>query len=650
MYLKSKFYFVAVLMLLSVGNVAPATSANPTTGPASTQPIMTGRDTPAGAMNAYQDALKSRDLATAADTFGWPRTSALMNAAEWIADSQLFIAISSRFGQEEAVKTFDIMGMRIPALLHPYRPTDWSVSSLEPDFVAGKSLPGEEMRAPDMVRGADGIWRMGIKGDSPRPQPSAVVAAARTRALARAAHYDEIIAGIASGKYATTDDIINAVNPQAGSAQQQRARYQERQQEMQQAEQMRQEQEKEAQAEMKQFMATKFDPSTVQGAVFAFVQARAKRDTASMTNFFFADNDPPEKLARANAERIADVIKLEEALRNSVDQENYSVIAPMFGLSSGGDHPEGYEPQVNGDRAALTSGGDAAHPVWLRQVAGIWKEDLTPKAPMTSSQAAQEMEHDNAAVEQITADILAGKIKTLPLVRDALGEARLYAPSPAVRFWLAMPGQGNFEVPGDVAHSAPLDTGVQGPAPTNRSSPAGAMNSFAAALENLDAKGVVDSIDIPGDTDGAYCRALVNQYLAGRRFLVAVEARFGTSAADSFAGDYNVPGDKKWMLDYTDDEWIVTPDYPDLAFPNRAALRGEARWVPVMHRGTDRVWRIARRFPENPRLIHERTLAAASNVTAYENAIAAIKAGKYATPADMANEVVPSINQISLIR
>jgi hypothetical protein len=43
-------------------------------------------------------------------------------------------------------------------------------------------------------------------------------------------------------------------------------------------------------------------------------------------------------------------------------------------------------------------------------------------------------------------------------------------------------------------------------------------------------------------------------------------------------------------------------------------------------------------------------LAATSDVTVYENAIAAIKAGKYATPADMANEVVPSINQISLIR
>ena len=95
--------------------------------------------------------------------------------------------------------------------------------------------------------------------------------------MARAAHYDQIIVGITSGKYATTDDIINAVNPQAGSALQQRARYEERQREMQQAEQMHQQQEKEAQAEMKQFMATKFDPSTVQGAVSAFIQARAKK-------------------------------------------------------------------------------------------------------------------------------------------------------------------------------------------------------------------------------------------------------------------------------------------------------------------------------------------------------------------------------------
>ncbi len=111
-----------------------------------------------------------------------------------------------------------------------------------------------------------------------------------------------------------------------------------------------------------------------------------------------------------------------------------------------------------------------------------------------------------------------------------------------------------------------------------------------------------------------------------------------------------MPGNKKWMRDYTDDEWIVGADYPNLAFANRAALRGMARWVPLMRRGSDGLWRITRRFPENPGLIHERTLAAESNVTAYEKAIAAIKGGKYATPAEMASAVVPSINQMSAIR
>ncbi len=169
-------------------------------------------------MNAYQDALKDRDLATAADTFNWPQTNALMNAAEWIADSQLFLAISNRFGQEEAIRSFDVMNMRIPPLLHRYTADDWRSSTLEPHDVTGKMSPVERMGAPNMQRGTDGIWRMGIPGDSPRPQPPAEVAAARASALERAARYDPIIAGIESGKYAATGDVINAINPEGGGA------------------------------------------------------------------------------------------------------------------------------------------------------------------------------------------------------------------------------------------------------------------------------------------------------------------------------------------------------------------------------------------------------------------------------------------------
>ncbi len=295
---------------------------------------------------------------------------------------------------------------------------------------------------------------------------------------------------------------------------------------------------------MKRFMATKFDPSTVQGAVCGFIQSRTENDVAAMTNFFFAENDPEGKLARANAERIVDVNNLEEAIRTHVDEENVSVIVPMFGLSSGGDFPEGYQPQVNGDRAALVSGGDPTHPIWLRQVAGIWKEDLTPEAPMTSAEAAEETEHDNAAIEQITAAVVAGRIRTLPRVRDALGEARLYARPAAIGFGFSISGAGNFEVPGDVPHSAPLHAGLRGPAPTNRNSPAGAMNSFAAALENLDAAGLADSIEIPGDADGSYRHALVNQYLAGRRFLVAVETRFAPQPPMLLPGITTCPATK----------------------------------------------------------------------------------------------------------
>jgi hypothetical protein len=646
MRLKWKLYLAAVLAVLYQGTHLAGVDAAAASQP-STRPKLAGRDTPAGAMNFFEEAIKNTDLATIADCFNASQASAMLRAAEEMSKSRLYVAAAKRFGLQAAGQLFAAAGIQLLLPIRTYTADDWNVSPTSVDMVSGKILPGQSARAPFMQRGPDGIWRIG-RIVPPRSPPPALVAAMKAKTSRLATQYDSIIAGVDAGKFATADDLANALIAQSTpTLQQQRQRAIEQVTEPQKQNEQRQQQE--ATAEMQRFMAMKFDPSTVQGAVGAFVQARTKKDVAAMISFFFADDDPQGKLASANSQRIVDVMSLQEAIRTRVDDQNFGTIVPMFELSTGGDYPEGYDPQVNGDRAALTSGGDPTHPVWLRHVGGVWKEDLTPEPPMISSQAGAEINYDDAAMQRITADILAGKIKTLPQVRDAMGEAKLYAvPGSRIAFGGAS-GSDNFDVVGDAAHNA-VHFGPNGAAPMNRTSPAGAMNSFAKALENLDAAAVTDSIDIPGDMNGAARRALVDEYLAGRRLLMSVEARFGAGAADAFAGDYGVRGDKKWMADYTDGEWIITPDYPNLAFCNRTGHGYVERWVPLMRRGSDGIWRITRRFPENPDLMHARALAAESNATAYEKATAAVKGGRYATPADMAGEVVGSINQMSGIR
>jgi hypothetical protein len=647
MYPKRKYQIAAISMLLCLCTRLLNADGPAATQPASTQPVLAGRDTPAGAMNFFEESLKNRDLANAADCLNAPQARAMLVAADAMSKSRLYVAAAKRFGSQVADQIFTAAGIQVLFPIRTYSADDWTISPASPDRAIGKALPNQKARVPFMQRGADGIWRIGPirPWGSPRPE---MIAAMQAKTSRLATQYDSMIAGVDAGKFATADDLANAIIALSTPTLQQRQERASEQVEVP-SKQDAQRQQQEMQAQMQQFMATKFDPTTVRGAVSAFVQARTKKDVAAMANFFFADNDPQGKLASANAQRIVDVADLEEAIRTHVDDQNFGAIVPMFGLSMGGDFPEGYDPQVNGDRAALTSGGDPTGPVWLRLVGGVWKEDLTPQTPMTSSQAARFIDYDNAAVQQVTADILAGKISTLPRVRDAVGEAKLYAVPGARTAFVGISGSENFDVVGDAAQTA-VHFGPKGAPPMNRTSPAGAINSFTKALVNLDAAALADSIDIPGDADGTERRALVDEYLAGRRFLVAVEARFGASAANAFAGDYDVRGDKKWMADYTDDEWVITPDYPNLAFRNTTGPGYVERWAPLMRRGPDGIWRITRRFPENPVLMHARTSAAESNVRTYENAITAIKAGKYSTPSDMANDVVGRINLMSAMR
>src|SRR5208337_3329503 len=94
-----------------------------------------------------------------------------------------------------------------------YTANDWVVSPDRPDIARGNA-PGAQM----MMRGEDGIWRIGRTSlgrfGNPRDDPRIKRSAELTAKMELAT------AGINSGKYATPDDVIKAIYPEGSPMQQ----------------------------------------------------------------------------------------------------------------------------------------------------------------------------------------------------------------------------------------------------------------------------------------------------------------------------------------------------------------------------------------------------------------------------------------------
>jgi hypothetical protein len=162
-------------------------------------------------------------------------------------------------------------------------------------------------------------------------------------------------------------------------------------------------------------------------------------------------------------------------------------------------------------------------------------------------------------VERITSDIVAGKYRSVPQVRDALGEAMLNA-TPEQMLVV-----NDMRVSEEPMPALPQNPTGGGPQPQNRDSPAGAMNIFARAIQNSDAATVADSLFMPEDKDGSCRRAAAQDLIVGYRFLVAAQARFGKDDGQRIS--YWCGSVQPYVLEpYFAGDWLITVDYPDLAF------------------------------------------------------------------------------------
>jgi hypothetical protein len=378
--------------------------------PATARPVLAGRNTPAGALIVYEEALNKSDVATVADSLSIPpdmdgsyRHAMALRA---IAARQFYLTVRSWFGQDAAA--YVCFDCSVPLPQTGVTDSDWRPVWGNSNLMWGKILghrPGGAVgvQRPAFTRGPDGIWRMARSIGPLNITPEG----STDDAISTAAHLNKFSAAVAAGRYAHPGELLRAVLSPNGTTTG-----------------------SERQNGLSRMMAENSDPIILEGAYFGFIQGIAHKDSDALAKLFFAEGDIDGGLARANAERIVSANRLEEAIDARLGPYGDLLVAG-FGLLTRMDHPEwSHASWKNGDRAAGEFAGGFG--IRYRRVDGLWRVDITPPAPQKAAQKFAEMQHDNQAVELITAGILAGKYKTAAAVRDALPGARLRAaPDPS---------------------------------------------------------------------------------------------------------------------------------------------------------------------------------------------------------------------------
>lgn len=576
-------------------------------------------------MTFFVQAIENRDLPAAADCFNLSEPDGYMRAAEQIADAQLYRALASRFGAAEAGKILGDVRIRFTPWPSKFAPGDWTYPPDQPGYALARSAPQGVASVPTMQKGPDGIWRIGPIL-VPRDIRPALAVAMKARAAELSRKYDPIIAGLKAGKYISADGVLNALFPPDSAEVAARAAQRER-------EQLAKKQQDVAD---QQLLAMQFDSSTLYGAAGAYAQSIVKKDLPGMMRFYHVDNAKDDRFAQAYAKRILSATSLDEALRAHLAVAGQDSLAHDFGLFP--DLPTGMSLNEQGDRGIGVRSGPDPQAIWFRKVDGVWKQDITPKAPLAANEATQATEEDNAAVERITSEIMAGKYRSIAQVRDALGEAMLNA-TPDQMFVL-----NDMRVSEETLPAIPQNPTGGGPQPLNRDSPAGAMNVFARAIQTSDAATVADSLFMPEDKDGSCRAAAAQDLIVGYRFLVAAQTRFGKEAAQQIC--YWCGSVQPFVLEpYFAGDWLITNEYPDLAFLDSVSGSNgnyEVRSHVILHRCSDGIWRVGPRFPRNARRIQALTASLIAKTAAMEKAIVDFKTGKYLSSTEAIQALAPN--------
>src|SRR5580698_10461095 len=151
MYRRGKVHSLLIAALLLTLGAVP-----------SSQPVTAGRDTPAGAMQVYQQAVINRDYPTVVDSFNSPPGQAAFLAAEEVSRTQLYLTLQKHFGDAQAAQILHESGLLPPLIItQKFLPQDWFVAPDNSDVVEPvESSPWLEVQPPVMQKDPDGIWRI----------------------------------------------------------------------------------------------------------------------------------------------------------------------------------------------------------------------------------------------------------------------------------------------------------------------------------------------------------------------------------------------------------------------------------------------------------------------------------------------------------
>jgi hypothetical protein len=372
-------------------------AAQPLASPA-TRPAVARRDTPAGAMRFYEDALDNRDVASVADSLiaAAPMDDQLRHglALQAIAQRRFYRTVENWFGRDEAVHV--CFYCEIPTPPSSIADADWQPMWGRSNFMGGAIRPSSPMMLdfeqwPSMRRGPDGLWRVdeGLMRFGPGQEGTDDL-------ISTAAHLNEVAAAVDAGQLRNEGDVIHAVQYRADVPFQPPPALPRR----------------------------SADPETAEGVHYAFIQAVENRDAAAVAKLFHADGDTTGRLGRANAQRIVAVYRLQDAIDARFPRYGTLLVA-RFGLLTKADRLE-----WNGGLASRDDPNDAIDAATgrhYRNIGGTEIVDITPAPTRTVTEVAADMEHDNRAAGQIMTDVSSGKYKTPAQVRDAMLAAHFSA-------------------------------------------------------------------------------------------------------------------------------------------------------------------------------------------------------------------------------
>jgi hypothetical protein len=185
------------------------------------------------------------------------------------------------------------------------------------------------------------------------------------------------------------------------------------------------------------------------------------------------------------------------------------------------------------------------------------------------------------------------------------------------------------------------------------------MNRFIRAVQSGDETTVRDSLWLPNDHNGAAAAAMAHDYVVGVRFARALQKDSPGWDPNYFCHNCGVIQPDS-LRDYSEDEWITGPSHPDIAVSNDAFiakpdLPGAStrpsftmlhEWTPMMHRGTDGVWRLGPWYPQSAHQLRKQTAMLAAKDQILRKATADLNANKVRTIDDLANSMMPQLQAI----